>query len=41
MRAEVRTFPVEWLKRCVAHAHQMMSSPETFPLIEEVRRRWH
>lgn len=30
----------ETLERCVAHAHQMMSSPETFPLIEEVRRRW-
>lgn len=32
---------IESLERCVAHAHQMMSSPETFPLIEEVRRRWH
>lgn len=29
------------LERCVAHAHQMMASPETFHLIEEVRRRWH
>ena len=29
------------LERCVAHAHQIMSQPETFPIVEEVRRRWH
>lgn len=29
------------LERCVPHALMILTSPETFPLIEEVRRRWH
>lgn len=32
---------VETWERCVAHAHMLITSPETFHLIEEVRRRWH
>lgn len=31
----------ETLERCIAHAHAALTSMETFPLIEEVRRRWH
>ena len=32
---------IETLERCVGHTHLLVSSPETFPLVEEVRRRWH
>lgn len=30
----------ETWERCIAHAHMALTSAETFPLIEEVRRRW-
>ena len=34
--SEIRT-----LERCVAHTNVILHSRERFPLVEEVRRRWH